>query len=1051
MGANGPVEIRRRLLDSLTSKQQEVIQSQARRLLVVAGAGSGKTEVMARRVAWWVAAEGVSRDSIVAFTFTEAAAEELKFRIRHHIQRVTPKDDDVTLGGMYVGTIHGFCLRQLRELDPDSYHNFDVIDEGARHALVQRAYHGVLGLKAFAGEVGKGQFQATDEFLLAYDLLNEYDELEVSLPSENAPYKLDAERDWCSKAKLSTKVGTTNVAKAFAKSAARYYAYLRCRRFLDFSTSQSELTRLLRRRPEFLGELRNRISHLVVDEVQDINPVQDSIARLIVGESGHLTAVGDHRQAIYSWRGGRVDIMGRLHDELNAAADGAVLELEDNFRSTERIIRIANNWATTIGRVRGMAIPEMSHGLLGRLDRDASHVALLEPFDNREEEAAWIADAVARLVDGEAEIGALHDTREGDRGISYTDIAVLLRSSTDARVYMHALEQRGIPAVFRAGPDLFSQPEVLLFVGALAEAGGIPSFFGDSGNKKSLPGRIDQALDCVARPREMVAAACTVLRRAGLPISKTAEKRVLLAATLIRERIEGKPAGTPAQRSNLTVQGLVNWLSGSRPLRRVFPQSIFQWLMAEAEVGEWESVRPRGTTAMFHLGQLSSLLKGVETPGWTQPSDFKYQMIALSWWGSANARSAEAPLLVQPDAVTVSTIHGAKGLEFAAVFLADVMGLRFPSNQAKRKPAIPFDGPILRRIDPSDLADNENVDQERRLMYVALTRAERYLSVTCSKGKNSRFRSSLVPMFSAVGACSNVGANGALTNIELRKSEYRRDLRLVTSFSDLRYFLECPHDFYLRKVLGFAPSIDQAFGYGRGVHNLMRAVHSDAKAWAEVAKDDRELEGRLRELIRMGLFYLRYTTGEPADRMRKKAIQLVKQYIGEYASELEELSFEPEREFETLIEEEQVLISGAIDVVRLDDPPRVTLIDFKSGESDQETKEKLDEEEMTLQISLYGLAAKKELLYDPDRGLVRYLDYEPGAHSDKRELVVDLDDPALEQARQKVIDNAREIRQRKFDTGPRKPARDPKKTSRCEECDFGLICGLDAAKKNRGP
>lgn len=1042
-------DVRVRLLDKLSDRQKEVVRSGARRLLVVAGAGSGKTEVMARRVAWWVSVDKVSRESIVAFTFTEAAAEELKFRIRHHIQRVTPKDEDVTLGGMYVGTIHGFCLRQLRELDPDNYHNFDVIDEGARNALVQRAYHGILALNGFAGEIGKGQFQTTDQFLLAYDLLNEYDELDVALPSDTAPYELEAERAWCRKAKLNTNVGRSNAATAFAKSAARYYAYLRCRRFLDFSTSQSELTRLLRNKPELLDTLRSRIGHLVVDEVQDINPVQDEIAHLIVGDVGNLTAVGDHRQAIYGWRGGRVDIMGRLHDELKGDDDGAVVELEDNFRSTERIIAVANAWATTMGAVRGMGTPPMAHGRKERVDFDPSHVSLPEAFDNREDEADWIAASISRLVDGDRALGATHDTRDGDRGISYADVAVLLRSSTDARVYMQALEQRGIPAVFRAGPDLFSQPEVLLFVGALAEAGGITSFFGSPGNKKTLPGRIDEVLNCEAKPAEVMAGACTELRRVGLPIKKAAEARLALAAQLIRARLEGKPAGTAKERAKLTVPALAEWLSKTKPLRRVFPQTIFQWLMAEAEVGNWESIRPRGATAMFHLGQLSSLVKGIETPGWTPPSDFKYQMIALSWWGSANARSAEAPLLVQPDAVTVSTVHAAKGLEFAAVFLADVVGLRFPSNQAKRAPAIPFDGPILRRINPEDLADNENVDQERRLMYVAVTRAERYLSLTCSKGRRSPFRTALIPMFSSAGAVADVAPSSALLKLENKKSEYRRDLRLVTSFSDLRYFLECPHDFYLRKVLGFAPSIDQAFGYGRGVHNLMRAVHAAAKDWAKSATNTKELERRIGDLIRTGLFYLRYTTGAPADRMREKAARLVKQYVQEYATELEALSFEPEREFETLIEEEQVLISGAIDVVRLDDPPRVTLIDFKSGESEQETKEKLDQEEMTLQISLYGLAAKKELLYDPDQGLVRYLDYEPGDPSEKRELVVELDEAALAAARQKVVENAREIRERKFDSGPRKPARDPKKNSRCAECDFGLICGMDAAKKNR--
>src|SRR5215469_9207925 len=108
-------ETQLRLLDRLTPDQQAAVRSPAQRLLVVAGAGSGKTEVMARRIAWWVAVEGVPKERIVAFTFTERAAEEMKFRIRGWIEKITPEGQDVSLGQMYVGTIHGFCLQKLRE------------------------------------------------------------------------------------------------------------------------------------------------------------------------------------------------------------------------------------------------------------------------------------------------------------------------------------------------------------------------------------------------------------------------------------------------------------------------------------------------------------------------------------------------------------------------------------------------------------------------------------------------------------------------------------------------------------------------------------------------------------------------------------------------------------------------------------------------------------------------------------------------------------------------------------------------------------------------
>ncbi len=353
------------LLAGLTDEQRNAVMSGARRLLIIAGAGSGKTEVMARRIALWVR-DGVPKESIVAFTFTEKAAEEMKFRIRKHVQAVTPQGEDATLGGMYVGTIHGFCLKLLRELAPDDYHNFDVIDEIARTALVQKGEFSILGLKGFQSQLAAvrqqqvGQYDAIEEFLQAYDLLHEYGTFDVKLSGSPMPTDVVQEAEWCKDAELLTDVGSQPLAKTFATSAARYYAYLRCRRFLDFSTSQSELSRLLKGSKTLLNAIRGKLTHVVVDEVQDINPVQDQVIRLVIGDKGYLTAVGDHRQAIYHWRGGRVDIMARLYEDLKKDSPANVVELPANFRSTGRVIAVANDWAETIGPVKSMSSPAMT-------------------------------------------------------------------------------------------------------------------------------------------------------------------------------------------------------------------------------------------------------------------------------------------------------------------------------------------------------------------------------------------------------------------------------------------------------------------------------------------------------------------------------------------------------------------------------------------------------------------------------------------------------------------------------------------------------------------
>lgn len=1032
------------LLDNLTDGQKTAVQAKNRRLLVVAGAGSGKTEVMARRIAWWVGVEGVSKDLIVAFTFTERAAEEMKFRIRSWIEKVTPAGEEVSLGQMYVGTIHGFCLLKIREFWPDDYHNYDILEESSRSSLILRGFNWLLGLNVLKEAIGKGQFATLDAFMQAYDQLHEHNRFDIELPTATPPHELGAtESDWCKKARLKTNTGSGAAAKAFAESAARYYAYLRCRRFLDFSTSQSEFLRRLSADQEFRESLEASHIHLVVDEVQDINPVQSELIATLTGKNGKLTMVGDHRQAIYGFRGAKVEIIGEFWEAFRKAKDSDIVDLQENFRSTPRIINLANQWAGTISPLKTMKTPDMLAGNLKRKDLHHSHVALIG-FKERSAEAAWIAEAIRVLVPSEVE-GAMHDKKDGKtRGLALSDIAILLRAATEVRTYMHAMESAGIPCVVRAGPDLFSQPEVLVFVGALALTAKMDEFFGSEFNPKSLPQRIASVLGCAPQPKEVLRAAAQTLRASGLAFSREVEDRLRLAAEAIAERIANGTALGARQAAVFRTPSLREFLTKAGDLRRVFPQKIFHMLLSEAEVEAWDTCEGRGQTALFHLGALSGLITGIETPGWTSIKDYRWQIIGLCQYGSEEARTEEQPLMVQPDAVTISTIHGVKGLEFAGVFLAAVNAGSFPNNFAKRVPDMPLDGSVVNEIDMEGLADNENRDGERRLMYVALTRAERFLFISHCGKRTSSFIKELRDMVNASGGTVTDDSKKLLHELKYAPKEHLRDVRLATSFSDLRYYLECPHDFYLRKVLGFAPTIDQAFGYGRGVHNLMRAVHSDPKKWAALAKDRPALEREIQRLIDHGLFYLRYTTGDPADNMRSKGLEVVANYIERYAGELGDLTFEPEKSFETLVEYEDgeggVLVSGAIDVIRRDNPPQVTLVDFKSGDPESDKHQKLDEEEMRLQVALYAVAAKKELEYQPEQGLVRYLDAE---NPSKSELQVPLNPAALAGATKLVATTAARIRNREFKNGPAKSKGDG---ARCPHCDFLGFCGMKPAR-----
>ena len=910
-------------------------------------------------------------------------------------------------------------------------------------SLVEQGFHNVLALRAFQNATGVGKFRSIDLFLRGYDLLNEYDRLDVELPTGPTPNSVADEGDWCRGARLRTRVGSTDIARAFATSSARYYAYLRARRFLDFSTAQSEVTRRLRENVQFKQKLAATVGRVVVDEVQDINPVQDSLIRAMVNDSGHLTAVGDHRQAIYSFRGGRIDLMGELYAELENSTDGYVQQLRANYRSTPRIIDLSNHWSATIRDRAGMANPSMAHRRDTRQDTSDQHVAHVH-FETREDEAAWIAETISTLVrtDEQPPVGACHDQRTDSRGLTLRDVAILVRSSTDIRKYQDALEQRGIAAVVRGGPDLFSQPEVLLFLGALGVCAGLDDFIGATWDRRSMPGRISEVLNTGTTPREVVVAACGELVRRGIGIPVGADERLLTLCRAIRHRLESDARQAEDISSLKNSPACRRWLRRMRQPRRIFPQTLFHWLLREAGVHSWKAVGSRNTVenALFHVGQLSSLIKGLETAGWTPANSLKWQVIALTNWGAGAARAAETPLLSSPDAVTVTTIHSAKGLEFAAVFVADICARRFPSNRAKTHVHVPFGAEA--EIETSSLSDNSNYDNERRLLYVALTRAERYLYLSASGDSKSRFFNEVGGLVSDVRGTNAEGELDIRSSVAYAPSAGSREDRIATNFSDLRYFLECPQDYYLRNVLGFNPTIGQEFGYGRGLHNLLRVVHENPREWSAMATDPRRLKEAVARCVDRGLFYLRYTVGDPLDNLRRRAITVVTEYIQAYAYELKHLCFEPEKEFETFIPEESMLVSGAIDVVRLDDPPRVSIVDFKSGDATNDTGSGLSRDLMKLQLAIYGLAARAELEYEPQQGLIRYV----GESDPKlRELRVDLREDHLADVRQVIRDTGKSIRNRDFNRGPNDQVQD-----RCRECDFLDICPRpDAADARR--
>ena len=384
----------------LSPEQERIVSHRGSDLQVIACAGAGKTESMARRVAALIA-EGEEPASIVAFTFTARAASELAHRIELRLVDLLGEDARDRMGAVYVGTIHAFCQRLLQTHVP-ALGDYDVMDENEHTALLSREFR-TLDLKTLS----RGHWKAVATFAEALDVMG--NELIPDSALEGGPLE---------------------------EPVRRYRELLRRFRLLTFSELIARAVRVLQT-PSLAAQIRAPLRHLLVDEYQDINPAQEELIRLLAEPPVQLTVVGDDDQAIYQWRGADVANILTFQERRSPVESVRLLA---NRRSRAPIVTAANAFALDIPDRLDKAMTPVRPGT------DADVIGWGAPTDTAE--AISIADHMLRLKDA---------------GFAWRDIAVLYRSvRTSAGPLLDALEARGIPYQCAGRTGLFLRMEIRL-------------------------------------------------------------------------------------------------------------------------------------------------------------------------------------------------------------------------------------------------------------------------------------------------------------------------------------------------------------------------------------------------------------------------------------------------------------------------------------------------------------------------------------------------------------------------------------------------------------
>ena len=601
---------------TLNPAQRAAVEHGDGPLLVVAGAGSGKTRVLTARIARLIAERGVLPQEILAVTFTNKAAGEMRERVGRALGE-DPK-------GMWIGTFHGIGARLLRANAERVGRTveYTIYDEDDTLGVIKRLMekHRV-STKEFAPKAINGEISSAKNALVD---VAEYEEL-----------------------------ARTPLAKAAAKVYRDLEPTMRAANAVSFDDLLVLPVRILREHEDVRTRLARRFRHVLVDEYQDTNRAQYEFVRLVAGEHRNVAVVGDDDQAIYGWRG--ADIRNILDFERDFPS-ATVVRLEENYRSTAAILELANNViAENVGR-RGKTLrPTRSGG---------DKVTVLEAADDRDEAEA-IADAIQAWRHG---------------GHRYSDAAVLYRTNAQSRGFEEAMRKQAIPYRLVGATRFYDRREVrdlLAWLRLVANPQDDEAFRRAIQAPKRGIG--DTSVELLA-----VEAA-----QAGVPLLEIARRAA-------RGQVAGLP---PAKRESLDIfTTLVDRLREAAS-----DTSVDRLLIEIVEKSGYEvALRAEGPEGLERLENVRELVTSaaetiIDDGGEVglRPLDHFLQRATLV--------TALDQLGPDADAVTMMTVHTAKGLEYGFVAVTGLEDGLFPLARA-------FDDP-------------DTLEEERRLLYVAITRA----------------------------------------------------------------------------------------------------------------------------------------------------------------------------------------------------------------------------------------------------------------------------------------------------------------------------------------
>lgn len=922
---------------NLTDEQYEAVVDESRHILCLACAGSGKSRTLAYKIAYLVS-KGESPESIVAFTFTEKAAESIKRRVAEALRKFGLPENYI--GAMFIGTLDSFCQKLLGDINA-KYRQYDILDRnGLILFLMSRFYQ--IGLKHGEGRYFKENILPIAD---AWQTMN----------NENIDLA-DIERYDATLFNRLTKLGEI----------------LDRDGYMDFSFAirlgVQELKKITDKSNSYIAKFK----YLLVDEYQDINPIQEDFIKTLASHLDMLFVVGDDDQSIYGWRGANVQNILTFSKRY---ADVAVHRLLVNFRSTDAIVDGANNFVQ-----RTISLVRLSKEIRSYSDGNIQDLRKLW-FDDREEEAEWVAQRIESLIGTKYVEGVNPDGSEKCRGLTYSDFAILLRSIHNSngdnrdKQFAEALIRHGIPFKTTGEGGIFDRPYAV----------------------------------CVQQSMEL-------LREAGLPREAALK---FFSETVL-------PV-FPHANENKFISVLNKWhqnihASTSSARRKVYPQEFLHDLVDVFNVRDFED-----ETALRDLGLFSKIILDVEKTYTSIDSSYRYaEMLNFISNIAMNSYELESiDYLVKENAVDISTIHKVKGLEYPVVFVVDLIASRFPHKNATYNGKLPHDL-MLAAIDRG--AYGTRLEDEARLFYTAITRAERCLYLSGSTHhpdlKRACKRSAFIADFMHPMLREDIKTFDALAE-KIEPQPRFDESEFPTDYSSVKSYLTCPYSYKLATIMGYNAAVPELFGFGKTSHTILERLHQRFKDRAPSAEEVAEIVEST--FMLKHVFPSNDPINRPGSYERAKTLvqRILTEYSQRYATDFGRLR-QDEARFEISVKD--ALITGAIDLLLMEDPQRgivtADVIDFKSMETPEDVAS-YDWRDMSIQVQLYSQAAKDVIGENVETGYIHTL-------KDNRRTAIPVDKDSVDSAIGTIEWAVRGILDGDF---PMRAC-----PQNCGSCDFKAMC-----------